>query len=311
MSKSKLLAVTLIVAGIAILIIFGIVRWRNAKKPTAGLKIETHPTSLVFVDNAEKGRTPQDLQFAPREVVVKLIPESSDQSLAAYQTKVRLTDKVYSVIRRDFGKSDADSAGEIVTLQPQSSRTPSLAVITSTPDSASVTLDGEPQGFTPLLVPSLPEGDHQIVVSAPGFTPRTVSAQAIANYKLTLNVKLAALSTTQSPTPSPVEATVSGTPNPSPRPTVKAGTPSPSPKASASLSPTPSLPKPYITVLDTPTGFLRVRSGPGTGYSEMGQVKPGESYSLLKSLSDWYQISVELPATSSGWISSQYASKTE
>src|SRR3989344_2615275 len=156
------------------------------------------------------------MQFPPREVVVKLIPDSSDQSLATYQTKVRLADKVYSVIRRDFGKSDADSAGEIVTLQPQSSRTPSLAVITSTPDSASVTLDGEPQGFTPLLVPSLAEGDHQITVSAPGFTPRTISAQATANYKLTLNVKLGALPLAQTPSPTPLEASISGTPAVSP-----------------------------------------------------------------------------------------------
>jgi uncharacterized protein YgiM (DUF1202 family) len=64
-------------------------------------------------------------------------------------------------------------------------------------------------------------------------------------------------------------------------------------------------------VKDTPTGFLRVRSQPSTGSSEIGRVNPGETYKLLQSQTSWYQIQVSLSATSSGWISSEYATKFE
>ena len=106
MSKKKLLAVILIILGSLILIVFGAIKFIGAKKPTAGLKVETNPPSLVFVDDVEIGRTPLDKSFTPREVVVKLIPDSTTQSLATYQTKVRLTTAVYTVIRRDFGPTE-------------------------------------------------------------------------------------------------------------------------------------------------------------------------------------------------------------
>jgi len=305
----------LIGIGTLLLGAFVVIRFFASRSPSAGLKIETNPSAVAFVDGTEIGKTPLEKSFPPKEVVVKLIPDSSGQPLSTYETKVRLAKgEFFTVIRRDFGPTDAESAGEIVTSQPQAESNPSLSVITSAPDSASVTVDGEPQGFTPLLMSSLTEGDHQITISAPGFTSRTITAQARPNYRLTLNVKLAASASTLAPTPTPTPATISATLSPSPRP----GTPTTSPRPTARLSPTltpvptPNLPKPYVTILDTPVGFLRVRSGPGTGYSEVGQVKPGESYSLQDSSpSGWYLIEVELPATSSGWITSQYARKTE
>ena len=71
----------------------------------------------------------------------------------------------------DFGDSDITSAGEVINLEPQPSKNASLAVITSTPDSASITLDGTPLGFTPILIPQVQAGDHQIVISSPVLPP--------------------------------------------------------------------------------------------------------------------------------------------
>ncbi len=321
MSKKLLVAVPLVVLLLG-LIIFGVTKIMGAKKPTAGLKVEASPNSLVFIDNKQVGETPLEKSFTPGEVTVKIIPTANSDSMPTYQTKVKLIDKVYTVIRREFGKTELESAGEIVSLQPQSGKTASLAVVTSSPDSASVSVDGQPQGFTPLLVSTITEGEHQIVITAPGFAPRTVSAQALSGYKLTINAKLAALS--QEPTP---EATPSSSPAASPSaaaspaPTTKA-TPTATPKVTVSptptkaattsaVTPTPAMAKPYVQILSTPVGFLRVRSGPGTSYSEVAQVKPGENYALLSSQTDWYQIKGQFTATTSGWISSQYAKKYE
>jgi hypothetical protein len=63
--------------------------------------------------------------------------------------------------------------------------------------------------------------------------------------------------------------------------------------------------KTQVEILQTPTGILNVRNGPGTGYAVIGQVSPGEKYDLLEESSGWYKIK----AAKEGWISNQYAKK--
>jgi hypothetical protein len=183
------------------------------------------------------------------------------------------------VVRRDFGDNEILSAGDIISLEPQTAKTASLSVVTASPESASVTLDGQPQGFTPLLVASVIPGDHEITISSPGFADRQISAKAIAGYKLNINVKLAGTPPTPQPTPSATVGTAT---------------------SSANL-------KGYVEIKDTPTGFLRVRASASTGAKELGKVYPGDKYKVLSSKTGWYQIQVDLDATTSGWISSQYA----
>lgn len=302
----KVVAGLIVLLGLG-LVGFGIYKFAQSRKPNAGLKVETNPAALVFVDNEQIGQSPIEKLFKPGEVTVKLIPNSTTEALSTYQTKIRLNPQVLTVIRRDFGKDESESAGETVTLEPQSSKTASLSVVVAGPDSASVILDGQPQGFTPLLVNSITVGDHQITVSAPGFTTREVQAKSLAGYKLIVNVKLAGSLLEPSPTPE-ISASPSASPSPSGSPRT---TPRPSPSGSPRSSPTTTIKKPYVEIKDTPTGFLRVRQTPSTSAKEMGQVHPGDKYPLLSQQSSWYEISVDLEATASGWISSQYADKFE
>ncbi len=62
-----------------------------------------------------------------------------------------------------------------------------------------------------------------------------------------------------------------------------------------------------MIILDTPTGFLRVRENNSVGSAEVARVTPGDSYELLEEQDSWFKI--KLDAGSSGWISSQYAEK--
>jgi len=290
----KVVAGLIIVLGLG-LVGYGIYKFAQSRRPNAGLKVDTTPPALVFVDNTQIGQSPLEKLFKPGEVTVKLIPNSTTVALSTYQTKVRLNPQVYTVIRRDFGKEESESAGEIVTLEPQSAKTASLSVVVAGPDSASVLVDGQPQGFTPLIVNSITVGEHQITISAPGFTTRQIAAKSLAGYKLVINAKLAG--SLPEPSPTPEVSTASATPSPSPK-----SSPSGSPK------PTPtSITKPYVEIKDTPTGFLRVREKPTTSATESGRVSPGDRYPLLGEQTGWYQIKISLDATSSGWISAQYA----
>lgn len=282
----KIIAIILILAG-AGAIGFGVFKYLRSQKPNAVLRVDTTPPSLVYIDNIQIGQTPIEKIFKPGEITIKLIPTSTISALTTYQTKVHLTSQTITVIRRDFGDSDITSAGEVINLEPQPGKNASLAVITSIPDSASITLDGTPLGFTPILIPQVQAGDHQIVISAPGFTPRTISAKTVAGYKLNLNAKLA-------------------------------GLPEPSPSPLPSATPSATLEKPYVEIKATPTGFLRVREKPDTKSQELGRVQPGDRYPLLDKTTGWYLIKVDLEATASGlppgrggWVSAQYVDKFE
>jgi len=75
-------------------------------------------------------------------------------------------------------------------------------------------------------------------------------------------------------------------------------------KLRTALFPTPA----QVLILDTGVGFLRVRSGPGTNYSEIGKAKPGEKYEYLGVGREggWFKIDFN---GREGWVSSQYAKK--
>lgn len=58
-----------------------------------------------------------------------------------------------------------------------------------------------------------------------------------------------------------------------------------------------------VTIKDTSTGWLRVRTSPNG--EEITKVNPGDKFNFIDQKSGWIQI--ELPNTQTGWISGQYA----
>ncbi len=63
-----------------------------------------------------------------------------------------------------------------------------------------------------------------------------------------------------------------------------------------------------LEISQTPTGWLNVRSGPGTSFAAVGRVNPGEVYPLLAAEGEWYRIEFTVEGQiKEGWISKQYA----
>lgn len=63
-----------------------------------------------------------------------------------------------------------------------------------------------------------------------------------------------------------------------------------------------------LEILDTPTGYLNVRTGAGTNFEKITQIKPGESYEFISETAEnggWYQIRLDI--TTTGWITKRYA----
>jgi len=261
---------------VLVLAIIGLVYFVIAytKPKAAGIYITSNPPATVYINGQQVGKTPYDATRKPGEIVIKLIPISTGKPLASFETKVILNPDIQTVIRRDFGDSDDTSGGEVTSFVRVGGKDAQIAII-SVPDAAAVTIDGQKVGYAPYKDSAVFPGDHQMIVSASGFFERTFSAKAIVGYKLTVVVKLAQSSANQ----------VSEKPK--------------------------ELPKPMVQILDTPTGFLRVRIAPKIDSDEVGQVKPGDTFVLLgeDKESGWFQI--EYQKGKSGWISNQFAKKFE
>ncbi|PIS14833.1 hypothetical protein COT64_00565 [Candidatus Shapirobacteria bacterium CG09_land_8_20_14_0_10_39_12] len=258
------------------------------KQPPAALQIKTTPVANVFVDGQLMGKTPyQSSTLKASELTIKLIPEVEDQSLISWERKVKVSGGVLTLIEREFGLNEAASSGQIITLEKIKDKALASLSIVSDPDGSLIKLDSESKGFTPLTLDQITEADHEIIVSKDGYSEKTLNARAVLGYKLIINVKLAQL----------------GIINP---------TPTASPLPSLSITPAKTTPVPgktSVIIKDTPTGWLRVRSGASLSSSEIAKVNPGEKYALLEEASGWYKIAYEVGKE--GWVSSTYATPTD
>ncbi len=232
-------------------------KYFSSRSSVGGLRVVSTPTASVFLGDKLLGRTPFEDKVNSGDYIVKLIPEGTKEPTSTWQGKVMVNSGVLTFVNRELGSTDLNSAGEILTLEKISEKDAQIAVL-SNPDAATVALDGQEKGSSPLVIRNLSVGDHDITISSPGFNTRTIKVRTTEGYKLTASFQLAVGSGS--------EATDSGTTKEG-----EEGTP-------------------QILIKDTPVGFLRVRTEPTTESTEAAQVKPGEKYPFLDEQEGWFKI---------------------
>lgn len=274
----------------------GTMKFVASRSPKEGeLRVESTPSVSIFLDNKHVGRTPYREKIQAGEYAIRLVPESATANIAPWQGKISVGTSLLTYINAILSESELSSAVDLLWLEKSVSNKPELSVITN-PDGASVVVDDVTKGLTPLTMQDLEVGDHALTVTSPGFLTRTMKIKLTSGYKLIASLKLALSATGASDvqdTTLPDENT----------------TPTPVAKAASSASASASVQRPYITIDDTSTGFLRVRMEPTTSATEAGKVKPGETYHIFNEQDGWYQIAYD--AANKGWVSGQYATKTE
>ncbi len=268
----------------------------------AGLKVTTSSPATVILDGKQEGATPfEKIDLKSKTYRLQLIPQSGQP----WETTLTLHDNLLAVVERTTGNNDQESEGYIMELEKISDKTQSQLSVVTIPDPAAVRIDGQPKGFAPITVMLSTDGNHEVIVSSAGYNDKKVPLAVPKGHKLTLTVQL---SRTKIVSPAP-EATESAAPNET------SITPTPTPIGAKSQVKTPPTPKPtqaaltrpYVEILDTPTGWLRVRSEPNSSSGkELTKVNPKETYKFLESTdSGWYKI--KLDDGQEGWISGKYA----
>lgn len=267
----------------------------------AGLKAITSTPATVILDGKQEGTTPfEKIDLKSKTYRLQLIPQSGQP----WETTLTLHDNLLAVVERTIGNNDQESEGYIMELEKISDKAQSQISVVTIPDPAAVRIDGQPKGFAPITVTLPTDGNHEVIVSSAGYNDKKVQLSVPKGHKLTLTVQL---SRTKIVTPSP-EATKSAVPETSTTPTpTPTGT-----KSQTKTTPTPkptaiALARPYVEILDTPTGWLRVRGEPNSSSGkELTKIYPKETYKFLESTdSGWYKI--KLDDGQEGWISGKYA----
>lgn len=253
----------------------------NAQK--GALQVTSAPESKVYLNNKYLGQSPlckceaSDM-LAAGEYTIRLVP--LDSSLREFQEKITISQAVLTVVDRKFGKN-ALSEGSIISLTPLADKEKIELLVASFPQGSDVLLDDATIGATPLHHKDPTESDHVLKIRKEGYNDKEVRIRTPRGYKLTVTAYLSTNAATQ---PASGDASPTGGPTPTPTPE-----------------------QARVTILETPTGFLRVRATASTTGAEVGRVSPGQTYPLTSEQAGWYEITLE--DGTKGWISSEYATK--
>jgi hypothetical protein len=263
---------------IAVLIFFGITFFLNREAGKGALRVTSRPQSKVYLENKLIGTTPFcacDLtqMLAIGNYTIKLVP--LDVNIRPFEERIAINKYTLTVVDRTFA-DNGGSDGSIISLVSLGDEKDAQILVVSFPDKANVFLDGNPVGITPLLLNKVSESDHDLRLTLNGYQDKTLKIKTALGFQLNALVFLGI----KPDLSNPIEASNSAAP--------------------VTTS---------VVILDTPTGFLRVRETNSVYSAEIGQVKPGESYQLVGEKDNWLEIKLSSPEAKLGWISSQYAIK--
>ena len=274
MTKKGLL-VLIGVVGVIGLIVFIFTGGIGEKK--AAISLDAFPSATVYIDGQEAGSTPyENDSISAGETTIKLVPEQGDIS-TVWEREIYLNPNTQTFVNWEFNSNPELSGGRLIYLEKTSVKDKAGLIISCKPDDCSVSVDGQMRGFSPLNLEDIGEGEHRISVSAPGYKEVEIMSRTLNGYRLVAEVDLIKQEEALEPevTPTPTETEIG----------------------------------PTVLIEDTPTGWLRVRSGPGTANEEVGRVDPGEEFPFIEEEDGWYKIEYE--DGEEGWISGTYAEKSD
>lgn len=255
-----------------------VVLFINRDEGRGALQATSVPKAQVFIEGKYVGNTPLclcdvDKLLRSGDYTIKLTPVQ--KGFKTYEQKVTIHAGVLSVVDRTFDKEIPAASGSTITLAESSEKEKSEILIISFPARAQVILDSNPEGITPLYLEDITASDHEIKIIKDGYKDKIIKVKTIGGKRLEATVSLGIMPDINL--------------SPSKKSTVSAVTSS------------------KIIILDTPTGFLRVRKADSTNSPQIGTVNPGDKLDLISEKEEWYE--VELTDGKTGWISSAYARK--
>lgn len=236
------------------------------------LQVIANSSAQVFLNGKYEGKTPLCLCELQKlldtgEYNIKIVPD--DKNLQNFEQKITIHKGILTAVERAFDKQPGVSSGSIITFSTIDDKTAQLLIISS-PQGSKVVLDNSEVGFTPLLLSDVTASDHEVKILKDGYREKTIKIKTLLGKKLEANIMLG-INTEKNATASAPTSVKS------------------------------------VVILDTPTGYLRVRKSNSVDSEQIGIVSPGDKLEFLEEKDGWYR--VKLTNGKIGWISASYASK--
>ncbi|MFH0773151.1 MAG: PEGA domain-containing protein [bacterium] len=252
-------------------------------KKEGRLQVFSRPGAAVFLDNVMKGNTPFTDTLKEGEYLLKIVPDDVATQAASWQKKILVFSSSLTYVDVQLESTDITSWADMYWLTRLGlfNKSSGLAVETE-PSGALIYLDNDEKGVSPLILDNVSQGNHELSVFMPGFSRRSKKINISSGYVLHAYVKLAL--------------------DPSQKSQYTITEPTPATAAASIQEPANT-----VRILDTPTGWLRVREEPTLAGSESARVNPGQRFELIEEQTGWYKIKID--GEKQGWISSQYAEK--
>ncbi len=251
MKRAEILIITLLIS-LSLVFLFALL---NVVKPeNAGIIIESNPESQVFVNGKSVGKTPYQGYFSKKEVTVYLQPINTQTQLTPFETKVFLEEGVNTIIKRNFGETDEESSGTIISFEKGKSSEMGASIVT-TPDNANIIFNGIDMGLSPQKITSPMEGEQEVFVTKNDYEDLGFTIKTVRGYRLTAIIKLKRkLNTLDLRGPKTQD---------------------------------------FVEVYKNSAGYVKVKSEPTSKGAEVGKAYPTNKYQLMDTQDVWYKILLE------------------
>jgi len=246
----------------------------------SGIEVVSNPSAKIIIGGKDAGMTPyKNNSLKPGENEIKIQTIDGKQE---WSRKINLQNYTTTVIEREFGAMSENSGGYVLFMEKTGDPEKAGIIVNSNVDKSSVFIDGEMKGFTPMKIDNIGEGDKEVQISFPSYKSINVFVKAARGYRLVIDAELG-IDYGKNLTDE-YEKTI---------------------EEENTLSNLMSQKK--VKILDTETGWLRVRATASGSAVEVARVEPGDEYILVDEQDGWYQI--DLGDSKTGWVSASYAEK--
>lgn len=301
--KKKLLFLLVLIVLSSIAFLIHVYVFGGLSKKNGNLVVYSSPDGTVFIDSKAEGRTPLSVELPEGVYTIKVIPNSLNparaESAVPWEGKVQIFAHTDTYVRRELKGTENESGGEVVTLQKSQNileKGKGEISVKTTPGEAIISIDGTDMGVSPDSFLNVSAGVHDLSAYSSRFKRRSIQVQVVDGYVTSADFTLGVDPDFEKKYPfgTLVEASSSATLPKVPKTT---------------RAPTPTSVPEKVEILDTPTGFLRVRLDPSLNGKEISQVKPGETYPYISEESGWTKI--KLTDGNEGWVSSDYVKEAK
>lgn len=183
MAMKKLWATFIVLLLGALVMLFIIMGTFSRKK--AALVVEAAPESSVFINGKYVGSTPYKYEGEPEEVLLTLAPPR--ETPLVYERLITLLSGTQTIVRRNF-ESEESSSGLVLGFS-KAPQNQSFVEVVTVPDKSEVTVNGHRVGVSPVVFPLSP-GEHDVSISAAGYSEEKIKITALRGYRLLINAEL-------------------------------------------------------------------------------------------------------------------------